>query len=55
MSSEVTRLPLAAVAQVVLHGVWVVEVNLQVREHQDRGEEEENQRQTHIMDDMRME
>ena len=61
--------PYGGVAQVILHGVQVVEVGLQVREHQDRGEKdkdgevqvevkrevEENQRQTHIMGDMRME
>ena len=54
--------PLGGVAQVILHGVQVIEVGLQVREHQDREEEEdgegqvevereveENQRQTLIM------
>ena len=58
--------PLGGVAQVIFHGVQVVEVGLQVREHQDRGEEEdgegqvevereveENQRQQHMCD-MRM-
>ena len=58
--------PLGGVAQVIFHGVRVVEVGLQVREHQDRGEEEdgegqvevereveENQRQQHMCD-MRM-
>ena len=53
--------PFGGVAQVILHGVQVVEVGLQVREHQDRGEEEvgegqvevereveENQRQQHM-------
>ena len=33
--------PLGGVAQVIFHGVQVVEVSLQVREHQDRGEEED--------------
>ena len=58
--------PLGGVAQVIFHGVQVVEVGLQVREHQDRGVEEdgegqvevereveENQRQQHMCD-MRM-
>ena len=50
--------PLGGVAQVIVHGVRVVEVGLQVREHQDRGdgegqveverEVEENQRQQHM-------
>ena len=55
-------------AQVIFHGVQVVEVGVQVRVHQDRGEEEdgkgqvevereveENQGEPHIMDGMRME
>ena len=58
--------PLGGVAQVIFHGVQVVEVGVQVRVHQDRGEEEdgegqvevereveENQREQH-MRDMRM-
>ena len=58
--------PIGGVAQVIFHGVQVEEVGLQVREHQDRGEEEdgegqvevereveENQRQQHMCD-MRM-
>ena len=58
--------PLGGVAQVIFHGVQVVEVGLQAREHQDRGEEEDgegqveverevekNQRQQHMCD-MRM-
>ena len=36
--------PLGGVAQVIFHGVQVVEVGLQVRVHQDRGEEEEKHR-----------
>ena len=57
---------LGGVAQVIFHGDRVVEVSLQVREHQDKGEEEdgegqvevereveENQRQQHMCD-MRM-
>ena len=60
--------PLGGVAQVIFRGVQVVEVGVQVRVHEDRGEEEdgeiqvevereveENQRETHIMDDMQME
>ena len=59
--------PLSGVAQVILHGVRVVEVSLQVREHEEgekekdgevqvevKGEVEENQRQTLIMDGMEM-
>ena len=58
--------PLGGVAQVIFHGVQVVEVGVQVRVHQDRGVEEdgevqvevereveENQRQQHLCD-MRM-
>ena len=37
--------PLGGVAQVIFHGVQVVEVGLQVRVHQDRGEEEDGERQ----------
>ena len=59
--------PLGGVAQVIFHGVQVVEVGVQVRVHQDRGVEEdgegqveverevgEDQGETLIMDDMRM-
>ena len=35
--------PLGGVAQVIFHGVQVVEVGLQVRVHQDRGEEEDGE------------
>ena len=58
--------PLGGVAQVIFHEIQVVEVGLQVRVHQDRGEEEdgegqvevereveENQRERHMCD-MRM-
>ena len=58
--------PLGGVAQVIFHGVQVVEVCVQVRVHEDRGEEEdgegqvevereveENQRQRHMCN-MRM-
>ena len=58
--------PLGGVAQVIFHGVQVVEVGLQVRVHEDRREEEdgegqvevereveENQRQRHMCN-MRM-
>ena len=40
--------PLGGVAQVILHGVRVVEVGLQVREHQDRGEEEDGEGQVEV-------
>ena len=40
--------PLGGVAQVIFHGVRVVEVGLQVREHQDRGEEEDGERQVEV-------
>ena len=62
-----TRTPLGGVAQVVLHGVPVVEGSLQVREHEEgekdkdgevqvdvEGEVEENQGETLIMDGMEM-
>ena len=49
-------------AQVIFHGVQVVEVGVQVGVHQDRGVEEDGegkggrrgQREPHIMDDMQM-
>ena len=60
------KAPLGGVAQVIFHGVQVVEVGVQVRVHQDRGVEEDGrrtrrsrkggrrgQRQTLIMDGMR--
>ena len=37
--------PLRGVAQVVLHGVQVVEVGVRLRVHQDRGVEEDGERQ----------
>ena len=40
MTSWASR-PLGGVAQVVFHGVQVVEVGVQVRVHQDRGVEED--------------
>ena len=40
--------PLGAVAQVIFHGVQVVEVGLQVRVHQDRGEEEDGEGQVEV-------
>ena len=61
------KAPLRGVAQVVLHGVQVVEVSVQLRVHQDRGVEEDgegqveveredgDQGETHTMDGMRME
>ena len=57
--------PLGGVAQVIFHGVQVVEVGVQVRVHHDRGVEEdgegqvevekkidEDQGEPHITDDM---
>ena len=40
--------PLGGVAQVIFHGVRAVEVGLQVREHQERGEEEDGERQVEV-------
>ena len=40
--------PLGVVAQVVFHGVQVVEVGVQVRVHQDRGEEEDGEGQVEV-------
>ena len=40
--------PLGGVAQVIFHGVQVVEVGLQVRVHEDRGEEEDGERQVEV-------
>ena len=40
--------PLGGVAQVIFHGVQVVEVGLQVRVHQDRGEEEDGEGQVEV-------
>ena len=37
--------PLGGVAQVIFHGVQVVEVGVQVRVHQDRGVEEDGEGQ----------
>ena len=37
------KAPLRGVAQVVFHGVQVVEVGVQVRVHQDRGVEEDGE------------
>ena len=39
---------LGGVAQVIFHGVQVVEVGLQVRVHQDRGEEEDGEGQVEV-------
>ena len=40
--------PLRGVAQVVLHGVEVVEVGVRLRVHQDRGVEEDGERQVEV-------
>ena len=40
--------PLGGVAQVIFHGVQVVEVGLQVRVHEDRGEEEDREGQVEV-------
>ena len=40
--------PLGGVAQVIFHGVQVVEVGAQVRVHQDRGVEEDGEGQVEV-------
>ena len=40
--------PLSGVAQVIFHGVQVVEVGVQVRVHQDRGVEEDGEGQVEV-------
>ena len=40
--------PLGGVAQVIFHGVQVVEVCVQVRVHQDRGVEEDGEGQVEV-------
>ena len=40
--------PLGGVAQVIFHGVQVVEVCVQVRVHQDRGVEKDGERQVEV-------
>ena len=40
--------PLGGVAQVIFHGVHVVEVGVQVRVHQDRGVEEDGEGQVEV-------
>ena len=40
--------PLGGVAQVIFHGVQVVEVRVQVRVHQDRGVEEDGEGQVEV-------
>ena len=40
--------PLGGVAQVVLHGVQIVEVGVQLRVHQDRGVEEDGEGQVEV-------
>ena len=40
--------PLGGVAQVIFHGVQVVEVGVQVRVHQDTGEEEDGEGQVEV-------
>ena len=42
------KAPLGGVAQVIFHGVQVVEVGVQVRVHQDRGVEEDGQGQVEV-------
>ena len=44
----VVEAPLGGVAQVIFHGVQIVEVGLQVRVHQDRGEEEDGDGQVEV-------
>ena len=45
---EGVEAPLGGVAQVIFHGVQVVEVGLQVRVHDDRGEEEDGEGQVEV-------
>ena len=40
--------PLGGVAQVIFHGIQVVEVDLQVWVHEDRGEEEDGKGQVEV-------
>ena len=40
--------PLGGVAQVIFHGVQVIEVDVQVRVHQDRGVEEDGEGQVEV-------
>ena len=40
--------PLGGVAQVIFHGVRVVEVGVQIRVHQDRGVEEDGEGQVEV-------
>ena len=40
--------PLGGVAQVIFHGVQVVDVSVQVRVHQDRGVEEDGEGQVEV-------
>ena len=42
------KTPLRRVAQIVLHGVQVVEVGMQLRVHQDRGVEEDVESQVEV-------
>ena len=42
------KAPLGGVAQVIFHGVQVVEVSVQVRVHQDRGVEEDGEGQVEV-------
>ena len=42
------KAPLGGVAQVIFHGVQVVEVGVQVRVHQDRGVEEDGEGQVEV-------
>ena len=42
------KAPLRGVAQVVFHGVQVVEVGVQLRVHQDRGVEEDGEGQVEV-------
>ena len=42
------KAPLGGIAQVIFHGVQVVEVGVQVRVHQDRGVEEDGEGQVEV-------
>ena len=47
-TSQASLTPLRGVAQVVLHGVQVVEVGVRLRVHQDRGVEEDGEGQVEV-------
>ena len=48
MDVEGVEAPLGGVAQVIFHGVQVIEVDVQVRVHEDRGVEEDGEGQVEV-------